>query len=632
MCGPVRWLTLSCFVLSCLVLSCQKPPAPWDREDLWFARPRLLTLTGEPAGQVQRITVPLGLREVRDLAQVSAWDKKQVPMVSAGEIHALVQLAGTRLVARFELGSDPFFSFIPLAHEPAPCACLYQVTVRAVDAATPAVTHRVQGQAAVDPPPATVDLKLTAFAGQTIELTLEITAPTEIAAPELTAPAPPAANPAEPAVALWGSPALYHRRAPVPSRKNDDPRPNVLLVGVDTLRARALGVYGRQPSLTPAIDRLASESDVFLHAFSAFNATNPSFSSILTGLYGKHHGVYDNNTRLAAESKTLAELFAAAGYATGAVLSARHLEFADLGRGFAEVSLSQSTFAGELPIDLILGWISAQDGPFFAWVHLFDPHTPHTPPLPYALGLQPATLSGIAPVASWREFRALGRPAFKDPVYGGHKDLYDSEVAYLDRQIDRLLDFLKSRHLHETTIVIFVADHGENLEEHGILYGHAGLWDTTVHVPLFIRWPGAAQGRQLPALVQTLDLFPTLLTAAGIAVPPNDGHDLKPIASGAQPGRRLVFAEHAGGKSAMVRTRTHKYFVATDTFQVQDGTYFYDLAHDPEETQNLSGQGASVEADLARVLTHFLAQRQKPGDVVVLSAEEEAQLRALGYL
>src|SRR6185369_4745945 len=142
---------------------------------------------------------------------------------------------------------------------------------------------------------------------------------------------------------------------------------------------------------------LAEESDVFLDAYSVFNVTNPSFLSIMTGLYGKHHGIYDLRTRLPAGHTTLADLFARAGYDTMAIISARHLgdHNSGIGQGFKDVTEPTEHFAAELAADMAMDWIGTHETgqprrPFFAWVHLFDPHTPHTPPDPYALGLRPA--------------------------------------------------------------------------------------------------------------------------------------------------------------------------------------------------------------------------------------------------
>jgi arylsulfatase A-like enzyme len=465
-----------------------------------------------------------------------------------------------------------------------------------------------------------------------VDLLFQIDAPADTLVPVPGRPFP---------TALVGSPAFYQRQ-PLPrgepAAERPD-RPNILLIGIDTLRADHLGAWGRTPSLTPSMDRLAGQSDVWLDAYTAFNVTNPSFVSIQTGLYGKNHGVYDLQTPLPQSHTTLAEHLRGAGYETLAIISASHLgdHNSGLGQGYQEVTRATEHFSGELAVDMALDWIATRKGrnPFFVWLHLFDPHTPHTPPQPFALGFRPANASGLDPVRAWVPFRQPGPRSFDEPVLGGNRDLYDGEVAYLDRQIGRLLAFLESRGVLETTLVALVADHGESLGEHGILYRHVGLHDTTTHVPLMIRWPGRERtGRRIEGLVQSIDLFPTLLEAAGLQVPPEDGIDLRELTGAGKHGRRAVFAEHSGKLGLMVRTLDYKYILSQgNTRFIPDGAYLYDLKADPGETRNLAGTGLPVEQRLGDLLRRWLVDRRSsPGTRQrEQSDEEKARLKALGY-
>ncbi|HEX5759253.1 MAG TPA: sulfatase [Thermoanaerobaculia bacterium] len=566
----------------------------------------------------------LGPREVRDPEALAVRPRRAVERLSAGEVRALAQRPGSRLAVRVALGAEPYFSFVPLREDSTPYF-RFRVAVRA-RGERPVLVHRAPAPPPGGTAPAAVAVDLGRWAGEEVELLLEAAAP---------------GGAASGARALWGSPAVYSRRGPPPrAGTRSAERPNVVLLGLDTLRADALGAYGRRPSMTPALDRLAAESDLFLDAFSCFNVTNPSFASLLTGLYGKHHGIYDFDTPLPPAHTTLAEVFAAAGYRTGAVVSVDHLapRRSGLGQGFAVVEATGGQLAAERGVDWAMDWLAAAAGspsaerPFFLWLHLFDPHTPHTPPAPFAIGRRAARPSGLLPPDEWQPFRPLGPRAFRNGILGGHPDLYAGEVAYLDRQVDRLLGFLESRGLLATTIVAVVADHGENLEEHGIEYRHAGLWDTTTHVPLFVRWPGARpRGRRLRGLVQNIDLFPTLLGAAKLELPPQDGIDLRRLAGR---GRRAVFAEHTGRLGAMVRTREHKYWVSRGNRLVPDGAYLYDVRRDPRERDNLAGGNLPRERALASLLDHWLKERRHtprptPRD---LPPEERERLRALGYL
>ena len=620
------------------------PPLGWSRFDLAAETPIVEAAPSAAAAPFRQGIGYLGREEVRDAARAPTGRRGTLPVRRAPQIEVLEQAAGVRLAWPVELGESPYASFIPVGWRERPCRCRYRFGVRDGEGEIHEL-HRVEAGEAARLAPGAVEVDLAPFAGRRVELLTDVD--------RIASPAAAASSGEPPPALVWGSPAVYHRR-PVAGRDGSGrKRPNVLLLGIDTLRADHVGAFRREPSsapsLTPAIDRLAEESDVWLEAYATFNITNPSFASISTGLYGKDHGVYDLQTPLPPSHLTLAEVFSQAGYETLAVISASHLGdlASGLGQGFGEVVVSDQTFAAELPVDRAMEWIdrrrtrSGADGtppPFFAWLHLFDPHTPHTPPEPYGLGFRPERPAGLGPVTAWLPFRRPGDRPFEHKVLGGHRDLYAGEVAYLDRQVDRLLGFLESRRLLDETVVALVADHGENLGEHGIDYRHAGLWETTLHVPLLVRWPGASAGsdggRRLRGLVQTLDLFPTLLAAAGLDPPPQDGLDLRSLARGARPGRRAVFAELVGRKGAMVRTATHKYLRTNGDPFVRDGVYLFDLTADPAEDRNLAGRGLEVERELAALLDRWLAERRRgPAPPRrALSREEEARLRALGYL
>ncbi|HBL27169.1 MAG TPA: hypothetical protein DD490_10075, partial [Acidobacteria bacterium] len=307
------------------------PGLPWQRIDLWQLRPQAEVLPGDskwlrPA--VQTIGF-LGAEEVRDMTRVPASQLRAFPRRTAGQIRVLEQVAGSRLKWRLKIGTDAYFSFIPLGTQKE-CACQWRFGVR--DAGVIKVLFEAQA-AVVDPFAAAVaEVDLSPYAGREVDLLLQLDA-----APGTLVAVPGRGLP----TALVGSPALYQRQAlPAPAPVATTGRPNIVLIGMDTLRADHLGAWGREPSLTPALDQLAAESDVWLDAFSAFNVTNPSFASILTGLYGKNHGVYDLQTPLPAAHTTLAELLQGAGYETLAILSAHHLgdHNSGLGQGFQEVT------------------------------------------------------------------------------------------------------------------------------------------------------------------------------------------------------------------------------------------------------------------------------------------------------
>lgn len=627
-----RAVRRSCLILSfgILLSGCQRSSQeiPWEQVDLWKLPPVVEAKPQMALGA--HVTVPLvsylGREEVRDLSRVPPRQLVNNPKRTAGQVRAIRQRAASRVAWSVEPAQDAYFSFVPLGSEMG-CACTYRVGVREGGGPIREI-YDAAARPVASIAPAAVELDLSLYTGQKIDLLLQVDGPAE-------------RTPGQPAPSvLWGSPAVYGRRAGKEvKREKESPRPNVILVGFDTLRADALGPWGRKPSLSPSLDRLATESDVWFDAYSTFNVTNPSFASILTGLYGKNHGVYDLKTPLPPSHTTLAEILSGAGYETLAFIAAHHLgdHNSGLGQGFDRVELAGEHFAAELPVDEAMSWLQTRDGsrPFFLWLHLFDPHTPHTPPEPFALGLRPAADSGLSPVGEWLPFRPTGHRDFVEPVLAGNKDLYDGEVAYMDRQLGRLLAFLKSRGLLENTVIALVADHGENLGEHGINYRHLGLWETTTHVPLLIRWPGEArEGRTIRGLVQTIDLFPTLVAAANLPVPPQDGTDLRELTREGRLGRRAVFSEHSDRLGVAVRTRDFRYMLSQGNSKLlPDGAYLYDLRRDPKETDNLAGRGLPAEKELADLLTRWMADRKRRMDPKSREQtdEEKKKLEALGY-
>lgn len=584
--------SIGILILTTALVSCGRPPeVPWHQVDLCREPPAVRKLTG------WRGPCEKGLETLRGRA-----------------FRSIRMKPGGRIVWEIELGTEARLSFRPV---PEGGACPYLVVVREGQGSRNVVFRKEfepPGYNVSEP----VDVDLSAFAERSIRLILQ--------SPVTPDGACEAAN--------FASPVVLFRRpdpeAPGDALEAAEKRPNILFIGIDTLRADAVGAFGGGESVTPAMDRLAEESDVWLNAYTAINNTNPSFISLMTGLYPKNHGVYNLKTPLPEEATTLAEILREAGYSTRAMVAARHLGTSGLDQGFESYLSPLRQYFGETVVNQGIEWMQTVEKPFFIWLHLFDPHVPHNPPHPYDLGYRAAALGGLAPVPSWIGFREIGPREF-DPrtTLEGHRDLYPGEVAYVDRQIDRLLSFMASRGLLEDTIVVLVADHGETLGERGQFFNHIGLYDNTTHVPLMIRWPGARKGRRFSGLVQHLDLFPTLLDAAGITPPDRDGVDLAREAGNGSRGRRAVFAEHAGALGWMVRTSRYKLVVLKS-----EGRFLYDLEADPEETENLADTGLAVEAELEELLERWKETRRKPAAPLELeiTESERKDLEALGYV
>ena len=381
---------------------------------------------------------------------------------------------------------------------------------------------------------------------------------------------------------------------------------NVLLVTVDTLRRDRVGAFGNRNGLTPNIDRLAATGARFAHAYSPAPLTLPAHASILTGLLPRRHGIHNNTSfRLGDGAPTLAAVLGKAGYRTGAFVGAFVLDGRfGLNRGFDEYDDrlprgDRATFhyaerRGDEVVARAGVWIAARaaepGAPWFAWVHLFDPHAPYDAPPEYSAGRAP----------------------------------YDAEVAYTDAVIGRLIGRLDAAHARGNTLVVLTADHGESLGEHGETTHGLFAYDATIAVPLILNAASIA-----PATVETpvshVDLAPTILDLVGVAAPP--GLDGESAARPLQPSRPIVF-------EALDASLTRGWAPLRGV--VQDGWKYidlpepelYDLANDPGETTNRSGDRRA--AALKRVLAATDgAETTAPS--VALDAEAAGRLRSLGY-
>lgn len=395
---------------------------------------------------------------------------------------------------------------------------------------------------------------------------------------------------------------------------------HVVLITIDTLRADRLGCYGAEHATTPEIDALAAEGVRFANAATTVPFTLPAHSSLMTGTYPPFHGVRENvGYQLDSGLPTLAEELAAGGFSTGGFVSAFVLDSRwGIGRGFEEYfddfdpeesasgNLGAVQRDGAETVAAAVAWLDEpRQGPFFLWLHLFEPHDPYTPPEPH--------LS-----------RHAGRP-------------YDGEVAYADALVGRLRRALEQRGLLERSLVVLTGDHGEGLGQHREGFHGFFVYDSTVHVPLVVRGP-FADGRVIDAPVSHVDLLPTLLELAGLRVPTEvQGRSLLPLLRGeAESEERMVYSEsmyplvHYGwAPLRSLRTRDHKLIAAPRP-------ELYDLAADAGESDNVVQHHRRLYAELGGELDALVERLGRGGrqEAAPAALDEEtlAQLQALGYL
>lgn len=412
-------------------------------------------------------------------------------------------------------------------------------------------------------------------------------------------------------------------------RKSPPPRPNVLIITVDTLRADRLGAYGHPGGLTPSVDALARDGVVFERGIAQVPLTWPSHAAIFTGTYPFHNGVQDfTGQPLSARFRTLAESFHAGGYATCAIVSSFVLDRGwGLARGFESYD---DAFAGqeflrknlalvERPagesVDHAIAWLEAHTRtgqPFFLWLHLYDPHSPYNPPEPF-------------------------RTQYA-------KQPYDGEIAYADSQLARLFAWLKQppHDVYGGTVIVFLSDHGESLGEHGEREHGFFVYDSTVRVPLIVKpaqtTPRAAA--RVSDAVETIQVGPTVLDLAGFADPIQkqfQASSLLPFIAGlAHSPQRAAYSEtfypaNSFGWSALRSLQTSRYhFIEAPRQEL------YEHASDPAEKTNVAEKEAVVasrmRAQINQLLAAYAAPTPSAGNTTSASPEVLEKLRSLGYV
>jgi len=389
---------------------------------------------------------------------------------------------------------------------------------------------------------------------------------------------------------------------------------SVLLVTLDTTRADALGAYGRVPSVTPNLDRLASEGVTYERAYTVAPLTLPAHASMLTGLYPPRHGVRDNGVApLPRSAETLAERAAAAGFQTAAFLGSAVLdEGFGLEQGFETYGAPARSFYGgptmgyaERPAaevaELAIAWLKARDRerPFLLWAHLWDAHAPYEPP------------------------EALLRRAGGNPYLG--------EVAACDLAVGRILQALEAEDLLDSTLIVVVADHGESFSEHDEVSHGPFTWDTTLRVPLILRHPGAKRaGKRLTGLASVADVFPTALAAMDLEPlgPEVDGIDLS---SGAPPEARGAYFESYYGYLNFGWHPLTGWVDARGKYEHGARARYCEPDGDPLEEHDLLAQRATQVAQARGALAEAAARPGLARDAEGIDLELKRSMQALGY-
>ncbi len=487
---------------------------------------------------------------------------------------------------------------------------------------------------------------------------------------------------------FWGTPVIRSRGATALTSSagagaslGDAPQ-GVILIHADTLRRDHLEAYGYSRKTAPTIARMAAEGVLFKNAIAQAAWTKASTPSIMTSLYPSTVGVQHVNDRVPSSALTLAEAYRAAGYATFSTSSVSFTgQHSNLHQGFEELHENGSLGPPNTPfriktarefVDRTLNWVSRhRDVPFFAFLHLMDPHSPYEPYPPYnGMWANPSRkeehqrqVREVTKIIADPALRSRGLPARNEVIKAGFDpdayiqqeiDWYDGSIRGMDAELGRLFERLKEMGIDQRTLVLLYSDHGEEFHDHGGMFHEHSVYGEMTNVPLIARWPGRVPaGRSVDENVQLIDIMPTLLDLSRLEAPKGlQGQSLLPFlrteSAGAawkprpaiseaesitptpEPGRAFSMRAIVDGQWKLI----HKRIRAAGAPEYE----LYDQVKDPLNKQDLAPQNPDVVARLAKALDGWRhmaqASRLKPDAETAkgLSAEELQRLRSLGYV
>ena len=405
--------------------------------------------------------------------------------------------------------------------------------------------------------------------------------------------------------------------------RGDPSRPNVIVYVVDCLRADHVGAYGYDLPTTPELDALAKDSLVLEDLSSCAPWTKPSTACLFTSLPPIHHQARTVDDALAHERTTLAEVFRSAGYTTAAwvanpVIDPRVFFFnqgfdrwVDL-RSFEE--RTTRTHANALEPDAaditggILPWLEQhRDDTFFVYLHSLDLHY---------------------------EYRA--RPPF-DEIFVSQdssgldrdRQLYDSELAYNDREIGKLIAHLKKLDLYDNTVLFVTADHGEEFGEHGATRHGKTVYEQVLHIPGILKFPDSRfAGHRSPVLTSSIDIAPTLLQLAGIEPPEifqGSREIVSALSSDVQTTRRPAFAELVAPNHVSYSVRTERYKYVRN-LAPEFSEYVFDLVADSGEQESLLPDAPAEAMRLLPQIERFIQLGQHGLHVSIRGENEGARV------
>ncbi|MGB5658852.1 MAG: sulfatase [Thermoanaerobaculia bacterium] len=439
---------------------------------------------------------------------------------------------------------------------------------------------------------------------------------------------------------------------------DEQPRPDIILVSIDSLRADNLGCYGYPRETSPFVDQLASEGVRFENAISTTSWTLPSHAALFSGLYDSTHGLVSDDQRLAKGVLTIAEVLRDGGYHTAGFYGGPFLHPTfGLDQGF---DVYRSCMAGtgglesgqdvrrgleldRVPshadvtsprtLEEVTSWAeSGVEGPYFLFLHLWDVHYDYIPPQGYVELFDPdyeGDLTGESLTTNPAISQQMARRDLEHLIA-----LYDGEIRFTDDHLRLIFEALDRRGLLDNALTVITADHGEEFFEHGGKGHRRTLFDEMIRVPLIVHWPGhVSSGTVVGNQVRLIDIMPTLAAAAGLAGDlETQGRDLSPLFRGADLAAVPSLSELTvdGHSLRALRTENQKLLQRDDAVP----GWFYQLDTDRREMKPIliDEVAGPMQAEVAKALELGSRLGLDSSDAVDLDDDLRERLEALGYL
>jgi arylsulfatase A-like enzyme len=435
----------------------------------------------------------------------------------------------------------------------------------------------------------------------------------------------------------------------------DPKKTNVLFIVSDDLRC-SLGCYGDDQVKSPSIDRLAARGVRFERAYCQYPVCNPSRTSFLTGKRPDTTGILDNGTVFRArllDVVTLPQLFRQNGYFTAGLgkifhlgldasgkpapfqdakswIDCRNFEATPTGQRGEGRSLTGGQVAwcrwlaadgsdedqpdGQIAAEAVRLIETDRKEPFFLGVGFHKPHDPFHAPRKYfdlypldqiRLARDPADHTPDVPLAIPRGQNLVAFSRFTDRERREFQRAYQAGISFTDAQVGKLLGALDRKRLWDSTIVVFMGDHGYHLGEHG-WWNKVTVFELCARTPLIVWAPGArGMGESTAGIVEFIDLYPTIAELCGLQPPRGlEGTSFRPLLDDPlRPGKRAAYTQvvRGPGMGRSVRTDRWRY---TEWVDGKQGVELYDHSLDPLEYHNLAHdpQYAATRAELKTLL------------------------------